>query len=61
MTKVNVGDSRWGPPLVDEDWRAICQGIYKGVEGAEWKNLYYKFVEMNKDANVRRPSGSSRV
>ena len=21
------------PPLVDDDWRAICQGIIKGIEG----------------------------
>ena len=27
----NEGDSRWGPPLVDEDWHAICQAIYKGA------------------------------
>ena len=35
------GDSR--PPLLDEDWHAIGQVIYKGAEGAEWKNLYFKF------------------
>ena len=31
----NVGDSRRRPPLVDEDWHANCQAIYKGVEGPE--------------------------
>ena len=55
-----VGDSRRGPPLVDEDWHAVCQAIYKGVEGAEWENFYCKFVEMNKEDNVRHPSGSSK-
>ena len=29
----NVAD-RWGP-LVDEDWHAVCQAIYRSVEGAE--------------------------
>ena len=29
-------------------------------EREEWENLYYKFVEMNKEVNVRNPSGSSR-
>ena len=24
---------RWGPPMVDADWRAFCQAIYKGSEG----------------------------
>ena len=50
-----------GPSLVDEDWLAICQAIFRCVEGAEWKNQYYKFVEMNKEVNVSRPSGSSRA
>ena len=25
--------------LVNEDWHAICQAIYKGFEEAEWENL----------------------
>ena len=33
----NAGDNRWWPPLVDEDWHAICQAILKGIEGEEWK------------------------
>ena len=33
---------------MDEDWDAICQELYKGVEGAEWDNLCSKFVEMDK-------------
>ena len=32
----NVGDSRWGPPLVDEDWHPICQATYQDVEEPEW-------------------------
>ena len=32
-TLLTVEDSRWGPPLVDEDWHAICQAIFQGVEG----------------------------
>ena len=36
----------------------IVRAIHKGVEGAESENLYYKFVEMNKKASVRKPSGS---
>ena len=54
-----LGDNRWGPPLVDEDWHVICQASNKGVKGVEWENLYYKFVEMNKEVNVHPPSGSS--
>ena len=25
-----VEDNRWGPPLLDEDWHAICAAIFKG-------------------------------
>ena len=32
--------------------------IYRGVEGAEWKNLHYNFVERNKKVNVCQTSGS---
>ena len=42
-----------GPPLVDEDWHAVRQAICKGVEGADWEKLYYKFVDMNKAVSVR--------
>ena len=50
----SVGASRWGPPLVDEDWHAMCPAICKGVEGAQWENLCYEFVEMNNEVNVHR-------
>ena len=46
-------DNRWEPPLVDDDWHALCHAINMG-EGVEWENLYYKFVEMTKESNIRR-------
>ena len=62
INTTNVGDRGWEPPLVDEDLQAICQVIYKGVEGAEWENLYHKFVEMKEGSrNVRHHSRSSRA
>ena len=55
INTTNVGDSRWWPPLVDEDWHAACQAIYEGVEGAASAKRYYKFVDMNKAVSVRPP------
>ena len=46
---------------MDEDWHAICQANYKGVEGADWEQLCFKFVEMNKEMNIRSPGGSSKA
>ena len=36
----NVGDSRCGPPLVDKDWHAICQDIFKGIGGEQWERMF---------------------
>ena len=33
----------------------------KGVEGAEWENLYYKLAVMNKEVNCRNLSGCSKA
>ena len=44
----NVRNKRWeGAQLVDEDWHASCQAIYKGVEGREWETMYFQFQEMH--------------
>ena len=44
-----------------EDWHSVCQAIYKGGEGAEWKKLYHKFADMNQAVNVRHASEKSRA
>ena len=36
----HIAEDRWGPPLVDADWRAFWQAIYKGIEGEDWGELY---------------------
>ena len=35
----HIEKERWGPPLVDYDWYAFCQALYKGIEGEEWGEL----------------------
>ena len=49
----NVGDKRWGPSLVDDDWLAICQAIYKGVEGPEWEAMYCQYKELHQAAKSK--------
>ena len=36
---INVGhiaEYRWRPPVVDADWHAFCQAIFKGIDGSDW-------------------------
>ena len=51
----NVGDSRWGPPLVDEDWHAICQAIHKGRRGRKVGQVVVQvWVNMRTPSNNRK-------
>ena len=49
-----VGDSRWGPPLVDEDWHAICQAIFQGVEGSGWEIVCHNCKELHKAVKCKK-------
>ena len=33
----HIKPERWGPHLVDADWYAFCQALYKGIEGKDWE------------------------
>ena len=35
MNVDHVEPKRWGPHLVDADWFAFCQALYKGIEGED--------------------------
>ena len=32
----HIKPERWCPPLVDADWYAFCQALYKDIEGEDW-------------------------
>ena len=44
---------RW-VPLVDADWHAFCQAIYKGIGGEAWEELYYHYRAMSHAAGVKK-------
>ena len=52
---------RWGPPLVDADWHALCQSIYKGIEGKEWEEVCCHHREVSKATGAAKPSGSEKA
>ena len=35
ITVDHIEKERWGPSLVDADWHAFCQVLFKGIEGEE--------------------------
>ena len=57
----HIAEDRWGPPLVDADWHAFCQAIYKGIEGSDWRELYGYFKEMSKAAGSKEPNESQKT
>ena len=62
INTATVGASRWEPPLVDEDWHAICHAIYKGVGGSGvGKVLPQVCAEIIRTVNVRHPSVNHRA
>ena len=51
---ITLQRSDGGPPLVDADWHAFCQAIYKGIEGEDWAGLYDWYREMSRAAGVKK-------
>ena len=57
----HIAEDRWGPPLVDADWHASCQAMYKGIEGSEWSEVNDYYKEMRKAARVKKPHGGQKA
>ena len=49
----HIEPERWGPLLVDADWYAFCQALYKGIEGEDWEEMYESYKEMSRAVGVR--------
>ena len=43
----NVGNKRWEPPPVDQDWHSFCQDMFQGVEGPEWEATYFRYKDLH--------------
>ena len=57
----SVGDSRWERPLVDENWHASCQAIYKGVVGADWGFCATSMQSCTKRSTFKKPGVSEKA
>ena len=47
----HIKPERWCPLLVDADWYAFCQALYKGIEGKYWEEMC---APVSKAAGVKR-------
>ena len=50
----HIDEKCWRPPLVDADWHAFCQAMYKGIEVIEWEELYHHYRGMSKAAGAKK-------
>ena len=60
---INVDHSepeRWGP-LVDADWYAFCQALYKGIEGEGWEEMYDSYKVMSRAVGVWKPQEAQKA
>ena len=51
----HIEPERWGPLLVDADWYAFCQALYKGIEGEDWEEMYDSHKIMSRAVGVKKP------
>ena len=56
----HIEEERWGLPLVDYDWDAFCQALYKGIEGEDWGEMYEAHKDMSR-ARVKKPQESQKA
>ena len=56
-----IKPERWGPPLVDADWYAFCQALYKGIEGKDWEEMFDSCKVMSKALGVKKPQEAQKA
>ena len=55
----HIEPERRSPPLVDADWYAFCQALYKGIEGSHWEEMYDSHKVMSKALGEKKAAGRS--
>ena len=58
-----ITKERWGPPVVDADWHAFCQALYKATEGEDWEELFDSNKEMSRAVagKVKKPQEAQKA
>ena len=50
-----------GPLLVDYDWHAFCQALYKGIEGGDWEDTLQSYKGMSWAVGVKKPQEAQKA
>ena len=61
MNVNNIEPERWGPPLVDADWCAFCQALYKGIEREDWEEINDSYKVMSRAVGVKKPQEAQKA
>ena len=59
--KAYVNVNHMGRPLLDHDWHAFCQALYKGTEGEYWVEMYDSYKEMSRAVGVKKPQTAQKA
>ena len=57
----HIESERWSPPLVNADWYAFYQALYKGIEGEDWEEMYDSYKVMSRAVGVKKPQGAKKA
>ena len=62
MIDINhIESERWGLPLVDADWCAFCQALYKGIEGKDWEEMNDSHKVISLVVGVKKPQKAQKA
>ena len=48
-------------PLVDADWYAFCQALYKGIEGEDLEEMYDSYKVMSRAVGAKTPQEAQKA
>ena len=57
----HIEKETWWSSLVDADWHAFCQALYKGIEGEDWGKLFDVYKEMSRAVGVKQPHKAQKA
>ena len=57
----HIEQERWCPPLLDYDWYAFCQALYRGIEGEDGEYMYESNKEISRAVGVKKSQEAQKA